>query len=104
MSFEIDFEEIAKHVQNAIAKHPNFCEKITKSPQPILRKLILDNVREIADKTQIAEYILSEEIAEIFDAYDNDNPKHAIYECYDAIAVLIRMIEKIKENTYPWEE
>lgn len=103
MAMEIDIEQIARHLQKAYEKHPVFCEKIMDDYDAVNRGVELDNARSLCEKYKTAEFILDEEVSEIYEALANGNPMQAIDECFDAIAVLLRIADKIKEDAYPWE-
>ena len=43
-----------------------------------------------------AEAVLNCELAEVYEAYARGDTAHAVEECYDAIAVLLRMIDVLE--------
>ena len=96
-----DFAAKAKlHLVHAMTKHPYFAEKIY-NPKTRIRGFEVFNIldakrlrlkrhaeRKIVDSIDV----LDCEIWEIVDTYITGHPDKAISECYDAIAVLMRMI------------
>ena len=95
---EIDFCKIRSHVLKAEMKHPEFCDAMTSGGWDVaLRKLRVLN----GDKAPVfyADNIAAEELAEIFEAYEKGEKAHAIEECYDLIAVALRIIERIMNES-----
>lgn len=91
------FAMIQNHYTKATYKHPKFCNSMTHHTAQwhghkaqVCREIIQVHPRAI--------HILNGEIHEIFEAYKNGEKEHAIDECFDAIAVLIRMVEFIKDE------
>ena len=105
--FRIDF--IEKYVPRALyhyihakEKHPYFCEALLPEWMPAEErgKVITDTLRYIREdmKENGANMcgVLSEEDYEIFEAINNGDTAHAVDECYDAIAVLLRTIDVLE--------
>lgn len=90
------------HYAHAIEKHPYFCD--TFLPGYIFDeergKVIADTLRYIReDMKKNGENmcnVLSEEAYEIFEAINDGNTAHAVEECFDAIAVLLRTIDVLE--------
>lgn len=90
------------HYAHAKEKHLYFCD--TFLPEYIsdeeCGKVIADTLRYIReDMKKNGENmcnILSEEAYEIFEAINNGDTAHAVEECYDAIAVLLRTIDVLE--------
>ena len=94
-----DFAAKAKlHLVHALTKHPYFADKfyhhLNHAHDPFgaldrarwrLKKHANEFRVDVLD-------VLDCEVCEIFDAYVTGHPDKAISECYDAIAVLMRMI------------
>lgn len=93
MKMEIP-QRIIEHYHKACEKHPIFCGAFLNN------QVTLESVRQVlwyARRNEAtAQNILEEECYEIYEAYLSGDKEHAIDECYDAIAVLIRMIELIE--------
>ena len=96
-----DFAANAKlHLVHALTKHPYFAEKIYDPRTRVrgfdvfdrLDKARLRLKRHTEHKIVDSMDVLDCEILEIVDAYITGHPDKAISECYDAIAVLMRMI------------
>lgn len=92
----VDVNRIIEHLEKACTKHPVFCTSIISGDHS--RKKTLELIRMIVEKDPSAQNILGEEVTEIYDAYVEGDKQHAIDECYDAIAVLIRMIKQIESE------
>ena len=96
--------KIETHMQKAETKHPDFCRDVTHKNAKALRQK-LDSFRRLYGMHGTAEYALMEECYEIFDAFANGDTIQAIDECYDAIIVLMRIIEKLdKQQTSKTEK
>ena len=105
------FENAMKHYRHARAKHPYFADGISYSERTgddirdqirakyanglltIRRRF----VREASDIGCImAECVLDCEIAEVYSALAHGDTAHAVEECYDVIAVIMRMIDVLQ--------
>lgn len=104
-------ENTMKHYRRARAKHPYFADGISYSERtgddikdPIRAKyadgllaFMRRFVREASEMGCImAECVLDCEIAEVYSALAHGDTAQAIEECYDAIAVLMRMIDVLQ--------
>lgn len=102
-------EKIAEHYRHAVKKHPYFCDYLIPFPYSLLDSddaakellaLLKSKREDLVDRalhsTVTAESILKCELAEVYDAYANNNTAAAVDECYDCIAVLIRMIDVLE--------
>lgn len=94
-----DFEAKAKlHLVHAMTKHPYFADKIFFSSKHMNVQLYqLDEARkmlqyEIENENVHAVTVLDCEIREALFSAEFGTKEEAISECYDAIAVLMRMI------------
>lgn len=88
--------KIEQHYKHAKEKHPYFCDEIISEHSANWWSEKLYSIRhflreEIAKGKASAETILLCEIAEVFSALENDSIEDALYECDDAIAVLLRI-------------
>ena len=91
---------ILKHYAHAKEKHPYFCDMIT-----CLSKTGADTHLELARGLLATEIdtgnvevcdVLMCEFHEAIQAYLNGDTAHAVEECYDAIAVLLRAIDVLE--------
>lgn len=98
----LDQDKIARiqnHYTKATYKHPEFCKDfMVFDTNREYYEEVLRRIRNTKRNWPCAETILEEETGEIFEAYVNGRNEHAIDECYDAIAVLIRMVEFIESK------
>lgn len=103
---------ILKHYAHAKEKHPYFCDRV--APVQLQKENLgtladyresvawsLGNIREEIeyekDKGELLwNTLLLCETWEIDDAIANGNTAHAVEECYDAIAVLLRTIDVLE--------
>lgn len=94
--------KIAEHYCHAKAKHKHFADRMLQVNG--CAKAYEDNLRAVRDKHKRyaafgkvpATAVLEEEIAEIYEAIANGDNAHAVEECYDAIAVLLRMVDVLE--------
>ena len=102
----MNIEKIKEHYDHAREKHPYFCDLLQPIPatQEEIDFLIaktLANIR-VWNKTKAAENrlvwdsVLDCEVWEIREAIACRQPEYAIEECYDAIAVLLRVIDVLE--------
>lgn len=105
---------IGKHYHNAVKKHPYFCDGLlpTDVPNPMTRDAMMRELHEnlSANRKRLERGInmgnvmwnevLNCEVWEITEALANGDTEHAVDECYDAIAVLLRVID-VLENRQP---
>ena len=94
-----NFERILEHVNKAVEKHPKFCTSFCGRINDTIAEQKLELARTLRRVDPNAYHILNEEVCEVLDAYSKGETEHAIDECYDAIAVLLRMVEFIQEET-----
>lgn len=88
------FEEIQKHYEAACKKHPVFAHRMDR-PVAYNESHTLKSIRDrrAREKQCTPKDVLNAEYAEIVEAYVNGNHEHAIYECYDCIAVVLRIVD-----------
>lgn len=90
------------HYAHAKEKHPYFCDALLPEWMPAEErgKVITDTLRYIREYMKESGEnmcgIVSEEIYEILEAVNNGDTAHAVYECYDAISVLLRTIDVLE--------
>ena len=93
------FAKIAEHYCHARAKHPYFADLMflyENDAEDAKRYLgIVRTILSIERKKGelCAETLVCCEVAEICDAIARGDKAHAVDECYDAIAVLLRMVD-----------
>lgn len=98
--------KIREHYEHAKSKHPYFCDTLipkSTSHEELVEetKNLLEESRELL-KSEIAESdvfcmdVLWCEIAEVASALAENDTAHAVEECYDAIAVLLRVVDVLE--------
>ena len=94
--------KIAEHYCHARAKHPYFADMMfldENDAEDAKRYLgIVRTILNIERKNGelYAETLVNCEVAEICDAIARDDKAAAVEECYDAIAVLLRMVDVLE--------
>lgn len=106
----MNIEKIREHYEHAKAKHPYFCDYIDRLTFGVFsdhnNNLILTD-KWLKDRRQAlniqanggfvnALTVLDCEVEEIEHAVIRDEKEHAVEECYDAIAVLLRMVDVLE--------
>lgn len=95
--------KVAAHYRHARAKHPHFadtlyfeeeCMRFVEESSSFLN--IWRTLTEPWDNKQDANSFLMCELAEVRDAYARGDRAAAVEECYDAIAVLLRMVDVLE--------
>lgn len=94
-------EKIAAHYSKAKEKHPLFADVLITDYERTFCAENLARLRMMTD-TRIggltfASDVLNCEVAEVYEAIANGRYDDAIEECYDAVAVLLRMAEMIAD-------
>ena len=101
----MNIEKIKEHYEHAKAKHPYFCNSLlpTDRSEEIEDEidLHLRTARLIAERMEEEERLLPQmtlncEVWEMNEAISNGDTAAAIEECYDAIAVLLRVIDVLE--------
>ena len=97
---------IERHYKHAKEKHPYFCDRLIpgKDYAGNVGKEIENNLREIRSridrsiKSRRCEWneLLNEEVWEVLEAIYNGENDNAVEECYDAISVLLRVIDVLE--------
>ena len=97
--------KIAAHYRHARAKHPYFADKLfnAKAADNSAYKAELDlrmsrnTLRMLSEFGMLsAEFVANYELAEAAEAAARGDRAHAAEECYDAITVLLRMIDVLE--------
>lgn len=111
ISTEKFLERAMVHYRHARDKHPYFADRLSYSERigddirdPIRAKyadeLLARRRRFVREASEIgcimAECVLDCEIAEVYSALAHGDTANAVEECYDAIAVLMRMIDVLQ--------
>ena len=95
---------VSQHYVHAYTKYPYFCDALfserrkkcdggAENHLKLGRKLLKDRMKERdCDFIDVADC----ELAEMFAAYSQGDEANAVEECYDAIAVLLRVIDVLE--------
>lgn len=99
----MNIEKIQEHYDHAREKHPYFADMLFLWDDNDVEeaKRYLESVRMILNIEReegkvCTETLLNCEVAEICEAISRGDNIHAIEECYDAIAVLLRMVDVLE--------
>jgi hypothetical protein len=103
---EMNIEKIKEHYEHAKQKHPHFCNSLLptdRSDEEINDEidLHLRTARLITERMEeegrlLPQMVLNCEVWEMNEAIANGNTAAAIEEAYDAIAVLLRVIDVLE--------
>ena len=98
--------KITEHYRHAKHKHPYFCdvclpnwltiEQQKKTIDYALKMSRMDIQDDIARSRLMWDTLLNCEVWEVHDALLRGDNAHAVEECYDAIAVLLRVVDVIE--------
>lgn len=93
--------KIAEHYEHAKAKHQYFADAMLYSNDTSHIKETLSiyrsDLKESIKKNYVwTEQILKCEIYEVYDAWSRGDTAQAVAECYDVIAVLLRMVDVLE--------
>jgi DNA-binding GntR family transcriptional regulator len=95
-------EKIREHYAHAKLKHPHFCDKLSGYDKSFIKKLLEYHraglTAETIQNRIEANRVFLCEFYEIFDAIADGDKAAAVEECYDAIAVLLRMVDMLEES------
>lgn len=91
-------DEIAAHYEHAKEKHPVFADILTHNNHTSAKhyKRLRDEAHANGDCSPLQ--VLLAEYAEVLEAIAVEDKAQAVYECYDCIAVLLRLIDMIEET------
>ncbi len=107
----MNIEKIQQHYEHAKEKHPYFCDGLIASQLPnnsldedsdrallnnFLRDIRNNNSNDASRGNVLWSNLLDEEKWEVLCAISDGNKAQAIEECYDSIAVLLRVIDVLK--------
>lgn len=101
--------EIVRHYEHAKEKHPVFADILSEGGfvlAPAHYKAHLRARHEAGECTPMD--VLWGEYLEVLEAISKKDKTQAVYECYDCIAVLLRLVDMIEEiaqeESWPEEE
>ena len=102
----MNIEKIKEHYEHAKAKHPYFCDSLLPEGRSLasLESDIENNLDTARNDIETAErnghlipqVLLNCEVWEINEAILNEDTAAAVEECYDAIAVLLRVVDVLE--------
>ena len=85
-------QKIAEHLEHAETKHPLFCVSVCGEGTTLENvKALLKKSRQNRDEFKTADWVLAQEVQEVFEAYLEGRYSDCREEIYDTIAVLLRM-------------
>ena len=100
------FAKIREHYERAKEKHPYFCDCIfpanldAETVRYVIREelsRIRRGIKSDIEKGEVGwDQLLNCEVWEIHEAVANNNAAAAVEECYDAIAVLLRVVDVLE--------
>lgn len=95
---DINIEKIREHYEHARTKHPYFCDRLVMNIDfaPSLENARAYLQQNIERGLVEFEDVLDCELREIQVAISQGDEAHAVEECYDAIAVLLRVIDVLE--------
>lgn len=90
--------EIRDHYEHAKEKHPVFADILTHSENTSAKhyKRLRDEAHAAGDCSPLQVFLA--EYAEVLEAIAVEDKAQAVYECYDCIAVLLRLVDMIEET------
>ena len=95
---------IAGHYLKAVTKHKYFCDELTRFDEHYWLLKEIDDKQTLARRCEIgnvgAEDVLASEVSEVFHAVSNGDTNNAVDEAYDAIAVLLRIIDVLERRQH----
>lgn len=90
-------QNIDTHLEHAKKKHPLFCVKMCGEGTTLENvKVLLKKSRQNRDEFKTVDWVLSQEVQEVFEAYLEGRYRDCREEIYDTIAVLLRMDEMLE--------
>ena len=92
------FELVEKEIESAKKKHPKFCDKMLP---PLLSFGHLEKAikKQNSKGPYFGYHILTEEIFEAMNAYENEEFDHCVQELAQVCAVAFRMVEQISKES-----
>lgn len=96
----VDIEKIRQHYIHAKEKHPHFCDALTYHTSYGVRMELGEAREELsfdAENQSVTPLtVLKCEAWEIIDAVIRGDKEQAVEECYDAIAVILRVVDVLE--------
>ena len=97
----VEIEKIRRHYRHAVDRHPYFADRLPAMCSHDVAWAILtesrDRIRDGAAVDSVsAVAVLDCEMAEFMEAYLRGDKAAAVEECYDAMAVLLRMVDVLE--------
>lgn len=97
----MNIEKIREHYEHAKAKHPYFADEITRIEDKLYwRKLEIRDHEILKTRIELnnvgADDILHCEVCEMFHAFTAEDTAADVEEAYDAIAVLLRVVDVLE--------
>lgn len=94
---------ILDRLERARKRHPYFADKLYESETAEHAPLKLLEARsylkeQVHQNCSSVESVLLCELWEVFEALSRDDYESAIYECYDSVAVLLRLVDVLEGN------
>ncbi len=98
---DAELEKIRRHYRHAVESHPHFADRLPAMCSRSFAAETLDRARKrLRDGEAVgsvsAVAVLDCETAEVMEAHLRGDMAAAAEECYDAIAVLLRMVDVIE--------
>lgn len=90
--------EIVRHYEHAKETHPVFADILTHNNNTSAKhyKRLRDEAHANGDCSPLQVFLA--EYAEVLEAIAVEDKAQAVYECYDCIAVLLRLVDMIEET------
>lgn len=102
----MNIEKIREHYYHARQKHPEFCDELIpqdldkETIQAVIRHELAaarEDIKKTTEKGNLGfSTLLNCEVWEIHEAVSKGDAKQAIEECYDSIAILLRVIDALE--------
>ena len=98
-------ERVWAHYDHAREKHPHFCDRLLPDwPIGVIKSHVAENLEYarsrikagVRDHNLMWNELANCEVWEATEAIANGDTAHAVEECYDAIAVLLRVIDVLE--------
>lgn len=98
---DAEVEKVRRHYRHAVEKHPRFADRVSAVCSHFVAADVLrlshERLRDAAAVGSVsAVHVLDCEVAEVMEAETRGDKANAVEECYDAIAVLLRMVDVLE--------
>lgn len=96
-----EVEKIRRHYRHAVEKHPRFADRLPAvCSHDVAEDILAGSRARLRDGAAVgstsAVAVLDCETAEFMEAYLRGDKAAAVEECYDAMAVLLRMVDVLE--------